>query len=132
MNRKTFQYASIEDKSSSSSDRDDDVPIELPGFGYSVTKMPYQVYNSDAKKRKIRRRMRFPTALGEDDPNEEEITPFVFREVLMLRIMNELTDKPEWSRKVFDENITKKWRDEALSAQPDNVTDECINYVSQH
>lgn len=36
----------------------------------------------------------------------------------MMAIMDRLTDKPEWYRKVFDEAILSKWKDEAL-AVPD-------------
>ncbi|KAJ4396953.1 hypothetical protein N0V93_001176 [Gnomoniopsis smithogilvyi] len=37
------------------------------------------------------------------------------REVAMMAIMDRLTDKPEWHRKVFDEAIVSKWKDEALA-----------------
>lgn len=36
------------------------------------------------------------------------------REVSMLRLMEALTDKPNWSMKVFDESVTEKWGKEAL------------------
>lgn len=130
MVNKTFQYASAEDSSSSSSVGDDDIPIKLPGFGYSISTMPYNLYNQDAQRRKIRRRMRFPTAVIDGDRSEEEIMAITFREIIMLRIMNELTDKPEWNRKIFDEKIAKKWRDEALSARSDEITNQCADFVS--
>lgn len=41
-------------------------------------------------------------------------------EVAMLGIMDKLTDKPDWHKKVFDETIVAKWRQEAL-AIPDKV-----------
>ena len=127
---KKYQFVSTEDSSSDSSDGDDDIPVQLPGFGYSISSMPYTVYYQDARRRRIRRRMRFPTAVIWEDRSEEEIMAITFREIVMLRIMNELTDKPEWSRKIFDEKIAKKWRDEALSAQSDDITDKCVDYVS--
>ncbi|KAM0360472.1 hypothetical protein ACHAP4_002551 [Fusarium culmorum] len=37
------------------------------------------------------------------------------REVAMMIIMNELTDKPDWHVKVFDETIAEKWIEEALA-----------------
>lgn len=38
------------------------------------------------------------------------------REVLMLAFVEEITNKPEWWRKVKDTSITNKWKSEALSA----------------
>jgi hypothetical protein len=40
------------------------------------------------------------------------------RELAMMDVMEKLTDKPDWHKKVFDENIVLKWRKEAL-AVPD-------------
>ena len=37
------------------------------------------------------------------------------REVAMLAVMERLTDKPEWHRKVFDDEIVRKWKAEALA-----------------
>ncbi|KAJ4422161.1 hypothetical protein N0V82_003245 [Gnomoniopsis sp. IMI 355080] len=53
-----------------------------------------------------------PNILG----SESDLLPV--REVAMLAIMDRLTDKPMWNRKVFDEAIVSKWKDEAL-AVPD-------------
>lgn len=36
----------------------------------------------------------------------------------MMAIMDRLTDKPEWHRKVFDDAIVSKWKQEAM-AVPD-------------
>lgn len=36
------------------------------------------------------------------------------REVAMMRIMDMLTDKPDWHVKVFDDAIVSKWCQEAL------------------
>ncbi|KAL1612138.1 hypothetical protein SLS60_000361 [Paraconiothyrium brasiliense] len=40
------------------------------------------------------------------------------RELAMMHIMDRLTDKPDWSKKVWDEEIVDKWRTEA-KAIPD-------------
>lgn len=37
------------------------------------------------------------------------------REVAMMGIMDRLTDKEEWHRKVFDDAIVEKWREEAMA-----------------
>ncbi|KAF2744937.1 hypothetical protein M011DRAFT_153165 [Sporormia fimetaria CBS 119925] len=42
------------------------------------------------------------------------------RELAMMHIMEQLTDKPEWHKKVFEEDIVAKWRREALEI-PDEV-----------
>lgn len=42
------------------------------------------------------------------------------REVAMMMLMDQITDKPNWQEKVFDESIVQKWRQEArtLSEAP--------------
>lgn len=42
------------------------------------------------------------------------------RELAMMDIMDKLTDKPDWHKKVLDEEIVTKWKEEAL-AIPDDV-----------
>ncbi|KAF9736240.1 hypothetical protein PMIN01_06155 [Paraphaeosphaeria minitans] len=41
-------------------------------------------------------------------------TPLVLSERNMIAVMDRLTDKPEWTRKVFDEDIVSKWKKEAI------------------
>lgn len=41
------------------------------------------------------------------------------RELAMLDVMEKLTDKPDWHKKVFDEEIVSKWREEALAIPDD-------------
>jgi hypothetical protein len=36
------------------------------------------------------------------------------RELAMMSIMDRLTDKPDWEKKVFDEEIVAKWKTEAM------------------
>lgn len=36
------------------------------------------------------------------------------RELAMMSVMDRLTDKPDWHKKVFDEEIISKWRMEAM------------------
>ena len=47
-------------------------------------------------------------------------SPMTVRERAMLGLMAALKDKPEWDRKVFNEEIVAKWRQEALSFIPDH------------
>jgi hypothetical protein len=37
------------------------------------------------------------------------------REVAMMNIMERITDKEDWDKKVYDEQIVSKWRAEALA-----------------
>ncbi|KAK8113558.1 hypothetical protein PG984_014084 [Apiospora sp. TS-2023a] len=43
------------------------------------------------------------------------------REVFMMAIMDRLTDKPDWDKKVFDEEIVAKWRAEALQMPEEGI-----------
>lgn len=48
----------------------------------------------------------------------------------MLAVMNLLTDKDEWLRKVFDENIVERWRKEAVTTEGQGFSDEMFDFVS--
>ncbi|KAJ5637089.1 hypothetical protein N7490_006968 [Penicillium lividum] len=50
------------------------------------------------------------------------------REILMMRVMNTITDKPSWDRKVFDEQITAKWRAE-ISQSGQDVSTKMMNWI---
>ena len=58
------------------------------------------------------------------------------RELCMLAFMNEITDKPSWHTKVFDEVIVAKWKEEALEFDWDSIvefgdfTEAMFEYVS--
>ncbi|KAJ5987197.1 hypothetical protein N7451_011562 [Penicillium sp. IBT 35674x] len=52
----------------------------------------------------------------------------VHREILMMRVMNAITDKPEWNRKVFNEEITAKWRDE-VSSSGEDISSAMMDYI---
>ena len=66
----------------------------------------------------------FPNALN------WEGSGFTVREKVMLDLMNSITEKPEWDRKVFDESITQKWRQEALDAEGMDITEKMLDWVS--
>lgn len=48
------------------------------------------------------------------------------REVVMMILMDRLTDKPNWHEKVFDDAIVAKWRDEALTQDEEDVYDDIV------
>ena len=85
--------------------------IKLPGFGLPVNDTgPID---------------RFPNAIQNWAGH-----PITVRERTMMAIMNSITDKPEWSRKVFDESIARKWRQEAMEDENWDVTEKMLDWVS--
>ena len=84
--------------------------IKLPGFGLSLN---HHVAS-------------FPCTIVDWDG-----TPLTVRELNMIQLMNQISDKPSWDRKVFDETVTKKWRQEALDAEDLDVTEAMLDWVSQ-
>nr|CAG8993153.1 Unknown function [Penicillium sclerotiorum] len=52
----------------------------------------------------------------------------VYREILMMRVMNSITDKPDWDQKVFNEEITSKWRKE-ISESGQDVSTTMMDFV---
>ncbi|THC93468.1 hypothetical protein EYZ11_007053 [Aspergillus tanneri] len=49
-------------------------------------------------------------------------------EVSMMQIMNAITDKPDWDRKIFEESITAKWRMEVLGSS-NEITPKMMDWV---
>jgi hypothetical protein len=54
-------------------------------------------------------RPRFPNAISDWGG-----MPLMVRERNMMAVMDRLTDKPEWDRKIFDEEILAKWKKEVM------------------
>ncbi|KAF8330212.1 hypothetical protein F5887DRAFT_97981 [Amanita rubescens] len=46
----------------------------------------------------------------------------------MMRLMNQLTDKPNWHKKVFDDDIANKWKQEALATDGIDITPEMFDW----
>lgn len=55
----------------------------------------------------------FPIFMGDEERDWSAAT-LLIREVCMLKMIDQLTDKPEWWLKVRDPDITAKWKAEAL------------------
>ncbi|KAF5250811.1 hypothetical protein FANTH_4083 [Fusarium anthophilum] len=73
-----------------------------PGLGLPLGHMPDQ-------------EDRFPLLFMEDNySNGWRAATLLIRESCMLKLINELSDKPQWWRKVKDEAISSKWKKEAL------------------
>ncbi|KAJ5890187.1 hypothetical protein N7504_010997 [Penicillium tannophilum] len=50
------------------------------------------------------------------------------REILMMRVMNNISDKPAWDQKIFDEQITAKWREE-ISQSGQDVSSRMMDWI---
>ncbi|RFU23923.1 hypothetical protein B7463_g12415, partial [Scytalidium lignicola] len=70
----------------------------------------------------------FPTAVNDLDIEDGHVSlPLLtLRELDMIRIMENITEKPNWDSKVFDTAITSRWKEEALG---NNVTKAMMNWV---
>ncbi|KAF8885779.1 hypothetical protein BD779DRAFT_658321 [Infundibulicybe gibba] len=79
--------------------------IALPGCGLPL--------NHNAQKL-------FKNGLNANDCYDGEynvVLPLItLRECLMLRLMDEMSDKPNWDTEVFDENIASQWKAEVLKS----------------
>ena len=53
------------------------------------------------------------------------------RELNMIRLMDQITDKPSWDRKVFDDAVNEKWKQEARDAEDLDITEAMLDWVSQ-
>jgi len=75
--------------------------IRLPGFGIGLDYMP---------------KSRFPTAVL-----DWQASFLAVRELCMLNFVEQITNKPEWPRKVSDEAIVARWKDEALNCDWEDI-----------
>ncbi|KAH8797931.1 hypothetical protein F5884DRAFT_814113 [Xylogone sp. PMI_703] len=71
----------------------------------------------------------FRHALGMDDDEEAALDLTPLREFTMLRIMDSITDKPNWNEKVFNETISEKWKHEMVHAEDRDVTEAMANWI---
>ncbi|KAJ2933516.1 hypothetical protein H1R20_g3587, partial [Candolleomyces eurysporus] len=62
----------------------------------------------------------FPNALIEG----AVLQPITLRELTMLRFMNQVTDKPGWTTKVFDDTIIAKWKKESVGLPETSIETE--------
>lgn len=83
----------------------DDPRVKLPGFGL----LRIHGWGFDDVK--------FPHALQNDGRGRLSNGVFL-RERRMLDFIGTITDKPEWARKVDDDAIVAKWREEAKAMPP--------------
>ncbi|KAJ8073725.1 hypothetical protein AAF712_003212 [Marasmius tenuissimus] len=95
---------------SSSSNSQDFEETKLPGFGLPVNALPEG-------------RSCFPNAI-----TSWAASNIAVREQTMLAMINEITEKPEWARKVSDNAIVAKWRKEALGREGVDFSEAMFEY----
>ncbi|KAK2764408.1 hypothetical protein FQN54_009102 [Arachnomyces sp. PD_36] len=118
--------------------------FQLPGFT-----LPLEFAPSERRYRNVWRENRweqvedpptgegnnlFPNALDMDQYRKSASTQVpltTLREFTMLNLMNQLTDKPDWEVKVFNDSITEKWKMEAMNTEGADVTERMFDYVIQ-
>jgi hypothetical protein len=54
------------------------------------------------------------------------------RELAMMSIMDSLTDKEDWQKKVFDDKTVSRWREEALAIPDEQFCDLATRDKSQY
>ncbi|KAJ2927367.1 hypothetical protein H1R20_g9729, partial [Candolleomyces eurysporus] len=82
--------------------------VAKPGHGNRLNWAPYP---RDAEYRGEP----FPNALVQSGYECELFQPITLRERTMLHFINKVTDKPDWTTKVFDETIIAKWKQESVN-----------------
>ncbi|RXW19965.1 hypothetical protein EST38_g5885 [Candolleomyces aberdarensis] len=99
--------------------------VEKPGHGHPFNWAPE---SRDAEDRAEP----FPKALVQNESNSGVLEPITLRELTMLRLMNKITDKPDWTTKVFDETFIAKWKDESVnlpdSSPPTQMSERMFAY----
>ncbi|KAI7385473.1 hypothetical protein KC336_g17962 [Hortaea werneckii] len=73
-----------------------------------------------------------------ENPLQWRGTPATLRERAMMAVLNKLTEKPDWERKVYDDGILAKWREESrrfgksmrLAGPDDGFSDAMFDYCT--
>ncbi|EGE79440.1 hypothetical protein RJ035_004541 [Blastomyces gilchristii] len=111
-------------------------PLVLPGFGielnraasWRATLAKGYVTNTPNKQGEPGI---FPSLLAlqtlEGYQAMQHFTPI--REFTMLQIMNTITDKPGWEKKIFSPDIINKWREEVMAHKDMDVSEKMMDWV---
>ncbi|KAL4867786.1 hypothetical protein BDV12DRAFT_112511 [Aspergillus spectabilis] len=94
-------------------------PFDLPGLNLPIHHKPEHDWSGFI----------CGNALDSDDI-EAGLCGYIFtlRELAMMQIMEMVTDKPDWEKKVYDDEIRNKWRDE-ISQSGQDITAAMIDYI---
>ncbi|RYP40265.1 hypothetical protein DL767_001808 [Monosporascus sp. MG133] len=102
-----------------------DARVRLPGFGLPLKEMPQRTTKDAVAKRGASTDIRLPHAIA-DGCGSSGVMVY---ERNMVDFMSQITDKPSWDDKVFDERIVNNWRQE--TAQYQDFTDAMFDYCIQ-
>jgi hypothetical protein len=86
--------------------------LKVPGFGLPIDFAHKDVWNHQD-----------PSTYFSHGINNFRSDRMTVREVAMIKFMEAVTEKPDWNVKVFDQDIIKKWGEEAM-AMPKSVMSE--------
>ncbi|KAI5274727.1 hypothetical protein E4T47_02222 [Aureobasidium subglaciale] len=101
----------------------EDGKLSLPGFGRPVNEVLEQKDWGHRYPPTAKMINRCPNALQEWGPE-----PITVREKNMMQVVNSITDKAEWRRKVFDEGIIANWRAEAITEEGQGFTEKMFDH----
>ncbi|TFK63101.1 hypothetical protein BDN72DRAFT_848026 [Pluteus cervinus] len=87
--------------------------LQLPGYGLVL-----DAYHN--------KKTFFHALSYEDTTCQMPLIPL--REFTMLRLMNKMTDKIGWEKKVLDPNIAAKWKQEALNTPGADITEAMVDW----
>ncbi|OJD23982.1 hypothetical protein ACJ73_04661 [Blastomyces percursus] len=105
-------------------------PLMLPGFGIELNRAESwrptlaEGYVTSRRK-KLESLLSLQTLEGYRAM--QRLTPI--REFTMLQIMNTITDKPGWEKKIFSSDITNRWREEIMAHKDMDVSEKMIDWV---
>lgn len=91
--------------------------LRVPGFGLPITHRIPRGRPLGAETKRFRH--------GISDYAGDRM---VAREVYMLRLMEVITEKKDWQKKVFDENIAAKWSEEATVGNDSLICDKSFQW----
>lgn len=95
-------------------DNSGNVPLRVPGFGHGIAVTRDDMASHEEA-----------FAYG---PNGLSVERMTIRELAMLQLMDAITDKPDWQRKIKDESITMKWRAEAAALPGSLISDKTFDW----
>ncbi|KAF8630929.1 hypothetical protein AX17_005286 [Amanita inopinata Kibby_2008] len=94
--------------------------IQLPGFNLPLSDSRRLASNGEL----------FPSALNATDIEGGSIAlPLkTLREFTMMRFMNQITDKVDWHKKIFNDDIVAKWKTEALENKEVDTSEKMVDW----
>ncbi|TFK71823.1 hypothetical protein BDN72DRAFT_837201 [Pluteus cervinus] len=117
--------------------------FQLPGFGLPLNYLPRAAYSQYEWDRDLAKSVEvfyeaigigkdlLPTMLnsGHIQSGDAQLPMTTLREFTIMRLLSAITDKPDWEKKVFDEVISKKWKQEALAIPGLDVSEKMIDWA---